>query len=78
MASEQATREATMAPAALAKSSTCSSGQPESKQGHEPDGWAELYGAAKANGVWQGKAVSLNSPVVGVDWWDATAYAEWQ
>jgi len=54
------------------------SGQPDSKQGHEPDGWAELYGAAKANGVWQGKAVSLDSPVVGVDWWDATAYADWK
>ena len=53
-------------------------GQPKAKTGHEPDGWAELYAAAKANGVWQGRPVTLDSPVVGVDWWDAMAYAEWK
>ncbi len=53
-------------------------GQPKQKADHTPDGWAELLAAAKANGVWQDKPVTLDSPVVGVDWWDAMAYAEWK
>jgi hypothetical protein len=53
-------------------------GQPPKKTGHEPDGWPELYSAAKANGAWQGRTINLDCPVVGVDWWDAAAYAEWK
>lgn len=52
--------------------------QPPEKTSHEPDDWAALYGAAKDKGVWNGMPVTLDSPVVGVDWWDGTAYAEWK
>jgi hypothetical protein len=51
--------------------------QPVDKAGHEPDDWANLFAAAKANGVWQNRPVTLDTPVVGVDWWDAAAYCEW-
>ncbi|HVJ45172.1 MAG TPA: SUMF1/EgtB/PvdO family nonheme iron enzyme [Luteolibacter sp.] len=53
-------------------------GQPEKKKGHEPDDWAALLAAARANGAWNGRPVTLDTPVVGVDWWDAMAYAEWK
>jgi formylglycine-generating enzyme required for sulfatase activity len=52
--------------------------QPAGKSSHEPDDWASLFAAAKSGGVWNGFAVSLDSPVVGIDWWDAAAYAEWK
>ena len=52
--------------------------QPEKKISHEPDGWPALLALAKANGVIDGKPVTLDSPVVGIDWWDAAAYAEWK
>lgn len=51
--------------------------QPAEKSSHVPDDWAALLAAAKSSGEWNGKAVTLDSPVVGVDWWDAAAYAEW-
>jgi formylglycine-generating enzyme required for sulfatase activity len=53
-------------------------GQPAKKTSHEPDDWAALYAAAKTGGLWQNKRATLDSPVVGVDWWDAMAYAEWK
>jgi hypothetical protein len=52
--------------------------QPAEKSSHVPDDWDALHAAAKANGVWQGLGVSLDCPVVGVDWWDAFAYAKWK
>lgn len=52
--------------------------QPSTKTSHEPADWSALLAAAKANGTWKNQAVTLDSPVVGVDWWDATAYAEWK
>jgi hypothetical protein len=52
--------------------------QPSEKTTHQPDDWAALYAAAKSNGTWKGQQVTLDSPVVGVDWWDASAYAEWK
>lgn len=52
--------------------------QPTSKTSHEPDDWAALLAAAKSNGTWQGRRVTLDSPVIGVDWWDSMAYAEWK
>ena len=52
--------------------------QPESKLDHIPEDWDNLYGAATSGGQWNDMAVDLNYPVVGVDWWDAFAYAEWQ
>jgi len=52
--------------------------QPAEKSSHEPDDWAALIRAASASGSWQERPVSLDSPVVGVDWWDAAAYARWK
>lgn len=52
--------------------------QPEDKTDHLPDDWENLYRAATAGGTWNGMPVDLNYPVVGVDWWDAYAYAEWK
>lgn len=54
------------------------SGQPADKTSHVPDDWENLLAAAKSEGAWSGKSVTLDSPVVGVDWWDAAAYAEWK
>jgi hypothetical protein len=52
--------------------------QPLEKTSHLPDDWAALFAAAKVNGSWNNHPVTLDSPVGGVDWWDASAYAEWQ
>lgn len=52
--------------------------QPKDKSSHTPDDWDALFAAAKAGGLWNGRAVTLDNPVVGVDWWDAAAYAEWK
>ncbi|MEX1116925.1 MAG: SUMF1/EgtB/PvdO family nonheme iron enzyme [Akkermansiaceae bacterium] len=52
--------------------------QPAGKVTHLPDRWAILLAAAKSNGTWDDLPVTLDSPVVGVDWWDAAAYAEWK
>jgi len=52
--------------------------QPAEKSTHAPDDWAALLAAAKANGVWKNQSVTLDSPVTGVDWWDAAAYVEWK
>ena len=51
-------------------------GQPAAKTSHAPAEWPALLEAARANGSWQGHPVTLDSPVMGVDWWDALAYAE--
>jgi hypothetical protein len=52
--------------------------QPPEKPSHMPDDWAALYAAAKSNGTWGDCPVTLDSPVVGVDWWDGAAYAAWK
>lgn len=52
--------------------------QPPEKTSHCPDDWLSLFAAAKTGGLWNGLAVSPDSPVVGVDWWDCAAYAEWK
>lgn len=52
--------------------------QPAEKISHQPDDWASLLAAAKSTGVWNQRQVTLDTPVVGVDWWDAAAYAEWK
>jgi len=52
--------------------------QPAEKTSHLPDDWDALLAAARARGQWNGKPVSLDSPVFGVDWWDAVAYANWR
>ena len=52
--------------------------QPTTKLGHIPASWADLYKAAKQGGKFQGQPVSLNHPIIAVDWWDAYAYAKWK
>jgi hypothetical protein len=52
--------------------------QPPEKTNHQPDDWPALLAAAKIKGTWNARPVSLDSPVVGVDWWDCAAYAEWK
>jgi len=52
--------------------------QPEGKFSHEPDDWYNLLTAANDGSLWNNLEVDLNYPVVGVDWWDAYAYAEWK
>jgi hypothetical protein len=52
--------------------------QPTEKKSHEPADWEALLFAARARGTWNGVPVSLHSPVPGVDFWDATAYANWR
>ncbi len=52
--------------------------QPATKLSHQPTDWPALHAAAKANGIWQNHPVTLDSPVIGTDWWDAAAYAEWK
>ena len=49
--------------------------QPESKKSPEPNDWSALLLAAKSNKTWNNLTVSLDTPVVGIDWWDAFAYA---
>lgn len=52
--------------------------QPREKNNHIPDDWDNMLKAAKTNTLWQGKTLSMRSPVVNVDFWDATAYANWK
>ncbi|MDG1356727.1 MAG: SUMF1/EgtB/PvdO family nonheme iron enzyme [Akkermansiaceae bacterium] len=52
--------------------------QPDYKTSHIPDDWDEIYTAAKEGGTWNDHKIGLYHPVVGVDWWDAHAYAEWK
>lgn len=52
--------------------------QPKTKTGHDPDDWANLLKIAKEGGEWGERAINIHSPVVGVDWWDAFAYARWK
>ncbi|MFT5906811.1 MAG: sulfatase activating formylglycine-generating enzyme [Cryomorphaceae bacterium] len=50
--------------------------QPSYKESYIPEDWKEMHDAAKSGGEWNGIKMSLNCPVVGVDWWDAYAFAE--
>ncbi len=52
--------------------------QPTEKISHVPEDWSALLAAAKACGRWKEQSVTVDSPVVGVDWWDAAAFAEWK
>jgi hypothetical protein len=51
--------------------------QPSSKTSHTPTGWADYHAAAKAGALFNNEGLTLNSPVSGVDYWDAVAYAKW-
>lgn len=52
--------------------------QPKTKVSHQPVGWDALLAAAKAEASVSGQKVTLETPVHGVDWWDAYAYARWK
>lgn len=52
--------------------------QPLTKLRHETENWTEIIAAAENNGMWKNRVLTLNSPVFGVDWWDAHAYCEWK
>jgi len=52
--------------------------QPKNKVGHVPDDWVNLLSAATEGGVWGERKINIHSPVVGIDWWDAFAYAKWK
>jgi formylglycine-generating enzyme required for sulfatase activity/DNA-binding NarL/FixJ family response regulator len=61
--------------------------QPKGKK-HVPEGWADMteidppnpgyYSRAKQFGKYQNIPLDVNSPVFGVDWYDAYAYAKWK
>lgn len=52
--------------------------QPESKVTFKPEKWDEIYEKAIKGGKFYGGEIDPNSPVIGVDWWDAYAYAKWR
>ena len=52
--------------------------QPVEKVTHEPDGWIVLWAAAQKSKPWEGRMLTKNSPMFGVDWWDAHTYSEWK
>ncbi len=52
--------------------------QPKTKTSHAPDDWENLILIAREGGKWRDHEINKHSPVVGVDWWDAYAYAKWK
>jgi hypothetical protein len=52
--------------------------QPKTKTDHKPDDWENLLRTAKEGGKWGERPINIHSPVIGVDWWDAYAYAKWK
>ncbi len=52
--------------------------QPEEKTSYVPEKWAALYNAASKGAKFSGSSIDPNYPVIGVDWWDAYAYARWK
>lgn len=51
--------------------------QPATKTGHVPASWNDYHAAAKTGGLFNNEVLTLNSPVSGVDYWDAVAFAKW-
>jgi len=52
--------------------------QPSTKGDHTPLGWNEILSAAADAGSYNGRSISMDHPVTGVDWWDAYAYSRWK
>ena len=52
--------------------------QPPTKVSHAPLNWADYYQAAQEGASFKGHPISLNTPVLWADWWDAYAYAQWR
>ena len=52
--------------------------QPAEKISYIPEKWGSFYHAALKGAKFSGAVLDPNCPVVGVDWWDAYAYAKWR
>ncbi|MEO0416510.1 MAG: SUMF1/EgtB/PvdO family nonheme iron enzyme, partial [Verrucomicrobiota bacterium] len=52
--------------------------QPASKKSYLPEKWDIVLPAAIEGKKFSGVPIDPNFPVVGVDWWDAYAYARWR
>ncbi|HQW27902.1 MAG TPA: SUMF1/EgtB/PvdO family nonheme iron enzyme [Verrucomicrobiales bacterium] len=52
--------------------------QPAEKTTYEPEKWHQYHSAALKGGKFFGGDIDPNCPVVGIDWWDANAYATWR
>lgn len=52
--------------------------EPDSKVTYKPEKWDEIYEKAMKGGKFYGGRIDPNCPVIGVDWWDAHAYAKWR
>ena len=52
--------------------------QPKEKTNHKPKYWNQYYNAATLGKKFMGHPITINSPVIFVDWWDAFAYAKWK
>jgi len=52
--------------------------QPAEKTSYAPEKWSQYYDAATRGSTFLGGAIDPNCPVVGVDFWDAHAYATWR
>lgn len=52
--------------------------EPDSKVTYKPEKWDEIYEKAQKGGKFYGGKIDPNCPVIGVDWWDANAYAKWR
>ncbi len=52
--------------------------QPENKASYLPEKWGQIYSAAMKGRKFLGGPIDPNCPVLGVDWWDAYAYAKWR
>lgn len=52
--------------------------QPAEKTSYEPEKWHQYHSAALKGGKFFGGDIDPNCPVVGIDWWDANAYATWR
>ncbi len=52
--------------------------QPPTKTSHEPEKWGQYHAAAMKGGTFLGGEIDPSCPVVGIDFWDAHAYAAWR
>lgn len=52
--------------------------QPAEKTSYAPEKWEQYYATAQKGGSFFGGKIDPNCPVVGVDYWDAHAYATWR
>ncbi len=53
------------------------SGLPPEACQHEPDDWSNIISAATHKTEWNGRKLSLSSPITNVSYWDALSYARY-